>query len=110
MKLLPSLKQKKRYVLFKIISENKFTLSEVKEEVSRALSNYLGQLGISKAGVVFIDEQFDADAQIFLLKVGHKFVDEAKSALALSKSIKNSPIIIKSVRVSGTINKVRGKS
>lgn len=107
MKLMPSLRPKKRYVLFQLIADQKFTLVEVKEEVERCLTSFFGQLGLSKAGIMFIEEQFDAENQKFLLKVDNKYVDELISALILSKSIKNTPIIIKSVRVSGTINKAK---
>lgn len=105
MKLMPSLRPKKRYVLFQIIAEQKFTLGEVKAEVERCLNSFFGQLGLSKAGIMFIDEKFDIENQKFLLKVDNKYVDELISALILSKSIKNTSVIIKSVRVSGTINK-----
>lgn len=109
MKLMPSLKQKKRYIIFEIISEKKFSLSEIKSEAERALLLFLGQLGLSKAAPLFVDEKFNPEAQKFTLKVNHKYVNEVKAALALSKSIKNTPIIIKSVTVSGTLKKASTK-
>ena len=105
MKLLPTLKQKRRYVVFEVIGENNFTLSEIKEEVERALQQFWGDLGKSRAVVVFIDEKFNPEKQRFMLKVNHKYVDELKMGLALSKKIKNNPIIFKSVVSSGTIKK-----
>src|SRR3989339_950558 len=99
----PSLREKKRYIIFELIGEKKFTLSEIKSEVERALLLFLGQLGLSKAAPMFIEEKFNLEAQKFTLKVNHKYVNETKAALALSKSIKNTPIIIKSVTVSGTL-------
>ena len=99
MKLLPSLRQKKRYIIFDIISSGKLSSSEIKEEVNRALIQFLGEWGLAKAAPLLIKV---ASSQ-FMLKVNHTYVDEVKAALTLSKKIKNTPLIIKSVLVSGTI-------
>lgn len=105
MKLIPTLKQKKRYVAFEIIADKKFSFPEIKEEMERAMKDFWGSSGISRAGPAFIDERFNFEKQRFLVKVNHKFVDEVISALILSKSIKNTPIIVRSVIVSGTLKK-----
>ena len=103
MKLLPSLRQKKRYVVFEILSDSKFTWKEIQEEVQRCLQQFLGDLGLSKASPLLITEKFNPHAQRFILKVNHIYVDEAKAALTLSKKIKNTPLIIRSIMVSGTL-------
>lgn len=103
MKLLPSSRQKKRYVVFEIISDKKFPSVEVEKEVNQALLAFLGELGTAKAAPMFI--KFDGSKQRFVLKVNHKHVDEVKAALTLIKKIKNTSIIIKSVLTTGTIKK-----
>lgn len=122
MKLLPSLKQKKRYVVFEIISEKNFSFEEIKQEVDKALLAFLGELGVAKASPMLIKEksQNNKSADMndvsnnkfnnkfnntFIIKVNHKYTDELKSALILIKRIKNTPIIIRSVITSGTIKK-----
>ena len=105
MKLLPSLRQKKRYVVFEIIGEQHFSLPEVQEEAEKALISFWGQWGIAKAGPIFVKERFDAPKQRFVFKVNHQYVDELKAALTLSKKIKNKPIIIRSIITSGTLKK-----
>ena len=101
MKLLPALKPKKRYIVFRIISERKFTKVEMKEAVDNALLTFLGQLGVSKASPLFVK----AKNNHFIIKVNHSYVEECKSALILIKKIKNKPVIVKSVITSGTIKK-----
>jgi|SRR3989338_592028 len=108
MKLLKSLKPKKRYVLFEIISEEKFTATEVEKTVEEALHNFLGDLGVSKAAPMFVKEKFTNNT--FILKIHHKYVDECKSALILIKKIKNKPVILKSIITSGTIKKTSSRS
>ncbi len=111
MKLLSSLKQKKRYIVFEILSEKdtKFSLKEVELEVNNALKDFLGQLGISKAAPIFIKEKFNQTKQRFIVKANNKFVNEVKTALTLIKNIKNKGVIIKSVITSGTIKKAHSK-
>lgn len=105
MKLLPSLRQKKRYVVFELVSGKKHSLAEVKEEIEQSLTKFFGQWGLSKASPLFLKEKFVQEKQRFIIKVNHKFVDELKAALSLSKKIKNTPIIIKSIITSGTLKK-----
>lgn len=105
MRLLPSLRQKKRYVVIEIISAKKFSFPEIKEEVDKILLLFWGQLGLSRAAPILLKEKFNQQTQHFIIKVNHKYVDELKTALTLSKKIKNIPIILRSVITSGTLKK-----
>ncbi|MBI4983266.1 ribonuclease P protein component 2 [Candidatus Woesearchaeota archaeon] len=105
MKLLPSLRQKKRYVVFEVVSTHKFSLAEIKAMAEEAWLGFLGQLGTARATPMIIEEKYNPETQRFMVKVNHNFVDELKAALTLSKSIKNTPVIVKSIVVSGTIKK-----
>ena len=69
MKLLPSLKQKKRYILFEILGSEKFSKKDVKDEVQVALKDFLGVLGLSRSGVIFVNEKFKDNK--FLLRCNH---------------------------------------
>ncbi|MBU0469929.1 MAG: hypothetical protein KKA62_05070 [Nanoarchaeota archaeon] len=108
MRLLPSLREKKRYVVFEIVSEKKFSLTDVKDTVESALKEFFGQLGLSKASPIMLKENFNLEKQRFVVKVNNKFVDELKAALTLSEKIKNTPVIIKSLITSGGLKKVKG--
>ncbi len=103
MKLLPSLKQKKRYVVFAIKAEKTFTLFEVEEAVREALHDFLGQLGMARASPLFLKERYENNH--FVLKVNSNYVDEIKSAVILIKRIKNTPIILHSITTSGILKK-----
>ena len=101
MKLLPSLKQKKRYIIFEIVSPQSFTASEVENVVNEALLLFLGQLGVSKASPLFLKEKYKNNR--FIIKVNHRYVDECKAALLLIRKIKSTPVKIKSIITSGSI-------
>jgi ribonuclease P/MRP protein subunit POP5 len=105
MKLKPSLRQKKRYIVFEIVADKKFSVVDVKEEVEKSMKEFFGQLGLSKASPLFLKEKFNQEKQKFVVKVNNKYVDELKAALTLSKSIKSTPVIVKSIITSGTLKK-----
>ena len=114
MPLQPSLRQKKRYILFEIIPQRtpqrnferseEISFSEVKKAVEEALLKFLGEWGTAKAGPLLLGERYKNNH--FILKVNHTAVDEAKAALILIKSMKNIPVIIRSKRVSGSLKKL----
>ncbi len=106
MKLLPSLRQKKRYVVFEVISDKKFTFSEIREEVDKVLLLFFGQLGLAKTSPKLLKEKYKNNK--FIIKINHQYVDELKSALMLSKKIRNVPVTIKSLITSGTLKKASG--
>lgn len=103
MKIIPSLRQKKRYILFSIVSDKTFSVSEIRSAVEDSIQSYFGILGKSKASPIFLSERCQ-DNQ-FVLKINHQYVDEAKAAVILIKKIKNEPIIIRSIITSGSLKK-----
>ncbi len=105
MKLLPALRQKKRYVVFEILADKSFSFLDIKEPLEEAMKDFWGQLGLSKAVPMLLKEKFSQEHQRFVVKVNNKHVDELISAIILIKKIKNTPVIIKSVITSGTLKK-----
>lgn len=106
MKLKPSLKQKKRYVLFEIQAVKAFSLPEVAEAIESSLLRFLGELGMAKSSPMLVKEKWSDKKQRFVLKVNHNYVDELKSAMILNKKIKNTPVLIRSIVTSGTLKKI----
>ncbi len=106
MVLLPTLRQKKRYILFKIDAAVQFSFEEVKTEVERALLQFLGEFGVAKAAPMFIKEKYKSNQ--IIVKMRHTSVDEVKAALILIKKIKNTPVLLRSIITSGTLKKVTG--
>lgn len=108
MKPLPSLKEKKRYVVVQVIAdkkEKKFTFKEIEQSFKETLGDFLGTLGLSKAAIMILKEKFSPEKQAVIIKVNNKYVNELKSALILIKKIKNVPVVVKSIAVSGTLKK-----
>lgn len=107
MPLLPSLKEKKRYLVFEVIAQKKLTFNDVAKAVQDSLHNYIGLLGTSQAGMQILPEKWHPHHQRGLIRINHKFVDHLKASLALIKKIKNQKVILRSIGVSGIIKKTQ---
>lgn len=100
--LLPSLKEKKRYIAFEAITKNKLSGDSLKI-ITRKINSFLGVLESSEAGIMPIEFKNNKG----IIKVNNKYVDKVKSAFIFINEINNEKIILRSIAVSGMINKAR---
>ncbi len=108
--ILPSLREKKRYVVFEMISDSKIdNPTLVGETIEDSFLDFLGTDGAARAGFMFLPDKFDANKQKGIVKVSNKFVDKLRTSLALIRSIKNQKVIFKTAGVSGILRKAEKK-
>ncbi|MBN2421196.1 ribonuclease P protein component 2 [Candidatus Woesearchaeota archaeon] len=105
--MLPSLKEKKRYISFEIVSKEKFSADETAEAVNSSVLELLGTLETGKAGILFLKDKFQNNAGV--VKTGHRYVDKVRTALALIKNIDNRDVVFRTRIVSGTLKKAINK-
>ncbi|WP_292460861.1 Rpp14/Pop5 family protein [Methanothermococcus sp.] len=103
--LPPTLREKKRYISFKILYYKELSGSEVVNIIRTAIINYYGVWGCSKSNPWLIDYNHPKG----LLRVCRDEVDFVKSALILFNEYKKHPINIIILGVSGSIKKSRKK-
>ena len=104
--ILPSLREKKRYLVFEIISKEKISgFDAVSNAVYRCSQQFLGQLGTAKAGIIVLNNKWNPQLQRGIIKVGHKNVDAIKAALMLADKIDGKEAIFRSLGVSGILKK-----
>jgi len=108
--LLPSLKEKKRYLAFEIISKGRIkAFSEVSKALWASTLSYAGTKGVARMGMWIFPEQYNAEAQKGLIRVAHRSLDELRAALALVKQIEDQPVIVRSLGASGVLAKAEKK-
>ena len=108
--VLPSLREKKRYLAFEVISKEKINnFGDVSDAVMHYSLQFLGQLGTAKAGIMLLDNKWNSHAQRGVIKVGHKHVDAVKAALIFADKIDGKDVIFRSIGVSGILNKAERK-
>ena len=104
--LLPTLREKKRYLAFEVLSKAKIMdFDTVSNAILHTSAEFLGQLGVSKAGLLILSDKWDKNSQRGIIRVSHKHVDNLKAALTMMDKINDDDVIVKSVGVSGILNK-----
>ena len=108
LKSLPSMRESKRYVFFRIHSERKLDYEIVKNAVMNSLLNWMGSEKFAKAKPWFIKNLWKPNNGI--LQCSHKSVDDVKVGLALIHQIGDSKVIFQTLRVSGTLKSGKKKT
>jgi RNase P/RNase MRP subunit POP5 len=85
MKLKPSKRPKKRYIVFEVISQELATDSAIRNAIRKSVVNVLGTK-YEDAGLRFLKEKHKANKRI--LRVNHRFCRDVISAINKNRSIK----------------------
>lgn len=108
--LLPTLKEKKRYLAFEIVSKAKIKdFSEVSKAIQAAVLAFVGTKGAADLGIIMIPEKFDPATQKGLIKVSHNGLDILRASFAQVIQIGNEPAIVRSIGASGILEKAAVK-
>ena len=103
--ILPSLRKKKRYIAFEVISDNKIQdFEQVSKEILRCAGYCLGLFEMAKAGIIPLANKWDTKSQRGMLKVNNMHVDAIKASFVFTQNM-----IIKSRGVSGILKKAENK-
>ena len=83
--VLPSLREKKRYLVYEVISKEKIMdTNSVSSAISGCSLHFLGQLGAAKAGIMVLNNKWNPELQRGIIKVSHKYADALKASLAFA--------------------------
>jgi len=100
---MPTLKEKKRYLAFDVISEREQSFPDVSKAIWSAVCSFVGMRGAAAMGLHLFAEKYNNQQGI--LKVAHTHVDAINASLALVTTIHNEPVIIRSLGASGVLRK-----
>lgn len=109
LKSLPSMRSKKRYVIFKVHSSEPLEYSNVKDAVWNSLENWLGQNELAQAAPRLIKNLWDGRQKKGFMQCNLKYVDQVKMSVALIHQIGDQRVIFQVLRVSGTIKSGKDK-
>ena len=107
--LPPTLRERKRYVVFEIISENPKKLQEVRMAIWNSILNFLGENEASKMNLWLISSLFNYDLQKAAIRVNHDMVGKLRAALTLVKEINGERTTLSVIGVAGTMEGVKKK-
>ncbi|MBT3407927.1 hypothetical protein HOC99_00515 [Candidatus Woesearchaeota archaeon] len=102
--LKPSLRIKKRYILFKILSKNKINLDQIIIEFKNSILKIIGLFGLNMSGFQIIKKL--SDKSNIVVKTNTKYLNFIKTIASTIKKVNSEPIIIHSTKTSGVLNKI----
>ncbi|MFH1063495.1 MAG: Rpp14/Pop5 family protein [Candidatus Woesearchaeota archaeon] len=95
---------------FEVISERPITDSKpVSSAISKKALDFLGELGCAEAGIILLNDKYNAEKQKGLIRVNNKSLDKLRATLALIDQIDGQNVIVRSVGASGIIKKAEGR-
>jgi len=105
--LLPTLREKERYVAFQIISEESVTYADVEAAVWNVMLDFFGEYGTSKTSMWLIKNLYDEQKQFGVIRCNNESVATVLAALGLISRLGDIRVIVKVLKVSGTIKGLR---
>ena len=103
--VIPTLREKKRYVVFEVLSEDNNDINKLNSAITDSFLELYGNIGMAGAGLMFLNEKYKSKLNRGIIKIGHCYVNNLKSALAMIREIDQNKVIIRSISVSGVLRK-----
>ena len=100
--LLPTLKERKRYVVYQVLTAHPLRRS-IRDELLASLTRQLGVQGMAEAGILSVTH--DQDAQTGILRVSHAHVAKLRAALLMTTHLGRTKVCIRTLGVSGILRK-----
>ena len=105
--LLPSLREKKRYLAFEAISDEMLESGDVAGAIHQSCLRLMGELGMANAGIIFLDDKFQDNKGI--IRVNNRYVNHLKASLMLINNIRDNEAVLRSTGVSGILKKAEDR-
>ncbi|MFH1447729.1 MAG: Rpp14/Pop5 family protein [Candidatus Micrarchaeota archaeon] len=106
MLLKPTIREKKRYIAFRIEAEVKLSEGELRNGLQDALLSFVGEFGYSKANPKII--QFNSANRFGIMRCVPEEMNAMRTSLALINSISGKKVAVRLLGASGTLRKLRG--
>ncbi len=100
--IYPTLREKKRYLVYKVLSEKEINIEAVNESIKHKLMSFMGALNYGRAGIMFLNLKSKDKG---IIKANVSLLDQVRAGLALIKSIGEIKVILNILGVSGILNK-----
>ena len=101
MTLKPSMREKWRYISFKVEGEGGISASEAKDGIEKGILRFIGELGAAKAKSKVLE--YDASKAEGIVRCETAGLPEVRAALALIGSIGSRKCAVRTMKTSGTI-------
>ncbi len=103
--LLPTLRERKRYLVYEILSDADFDAKDVSSTIKFSFKELFGNQGLAEAGLLFQDKKFNKETKRGFVRVSNESLEKLRASFVFINDINGNKAIVKSVIVSGMINK-----
>ena len=104
--LLPTLRTKKRYVVYEYISDKDISHNNIIKAVENSYKECFGVFGLGEAG--FMDTKIHNDNR-GILKINHKYLDKLRVSISMITNINDQKLVLHTIGVSGILKKAKNK-
>ncbi|MDI6807077.1 MAG: Rpp14/Pop5 family protein [Candidatus Aenigmarchaeota archaeon] len=101
--VLSTLREKERYVKFKIISQEPIIYSDLEDAILNTFLDFYGEQGFSSLSFWIMKDLYDEENQTLVVRCNHKSVSQVIAGLGLISRLGDSRVIFKILKVSGSI-------
>jgi len=102
-----SRRMRKRYLAFKIVSEQPVNKRDVADAVWNAVLQLFGEYGASQTNLALIE--YDQEKSWGIIRCSHRAVEMVRASIASVTEINEKPVAIHVLRVSGTLKALKRK-
>jgi len=96
-----------RYIVFKIYSDNYISKEDLTRDIWRTLLAMYGEYGASKTNFWLIE--YDENTKKGIIRCTHTTINMIRAVLTFITKIAETPVIVRTLGVSGTIKTAKEK-
>ncbi len=101
--LPPTLRERDRYIGFKIISSDQIEYSDIEAAIWNTFLDFFGEQGVSRQSLWLIKNLWNPSEQTGVIRCNNKNVMQVLAGLGLVSRLGESRIIFKIIKISGTL-------
>lgn len=101
--LPPTLRARRRYIKFKILSDEPIVYSDLEHAIWDAMFDFFGEEGVAQTDMWLVKNLYDENQQIGVIRCNNKSVQKVVAGLGLLTRLGDVRIVVKILKISGTI-------
>jgi len=103
--LRPTTRERQRYLTYEVQTPITLDSTTLRSTIQGELLSFLGEYTYGEAGI----QMMHAQGRQGVIRVNHTHVDHVKTGLMMVRDVQGEPANVRSVMVSGMLNKARGR-
>lgn len=109
-RLNPSLRERRRYLAFKLLSEKPIrSINSLEKSIKGSYCSLFGKIDYAVANMSILRDKFNLEKQTGIIRMNNKNLDKMKFSVSAVDKIEDNKTIINIIGISGILNKAEKK-